>query len=131
MNRAPFSPAPVREHDDDYLPAYLSNGMLGLRVREIPVLGGVCTVSGLSGIDPVDDIEGAPYTPYPIAVDVRVNGVWSTEVIDQVREFEQRYDFATGELHSRFIVDVANVRVTVEVLTFCSRTKPAVVCQET
>jgi hypothetical protein len=126
-----ISPDPLRAHEPDYLPAYLSNGVVGLRVREIPLVSGACIVSGLAGLDPVDDIEGAPYTPYPLALDIAVNRVWITRVLDGVREWEQRYDFSCGELHSRFVVDVAGVRVTAEIVTFCSRTQPSLVCQET
>ena len=47
----PISPDPVSVRSSDYLPAYLSNGLIGLRVREVPLRPGVATVSGLSGID--------------------------------------------------------------------------------
>ena len=41
---APISPAPVTDHRPDYLPAYLSNGAIGLRVREISLRNGVAVV---------------------------------------------------------------------------------------
>lgn len=36
----PISPAPVRGGARDDLPAYVANGVLGLRVREMPLAGG-------------------------------------------------------------------------------------------
>ena len=125
----PNAPGPVTDYGDDHLPAYLSNGVLGLRVREIPVRNGMATMTGLAGLDPVDDIEGAPFIPYPLALDIEVNGVSLAGTEDRVRKWEQAYDFSDGELHSRFTSDVADVRVDVDVVTFCSRSQPPVVCQ--
>ncbi|HEX4098522.1 MAG TPA: glycoside hydrolase family 65 protein, partial [Caulobacteraceae bacterium] len=47
-----------------------------------------------------------------------------------VELIDQDYDFATGELTSRFAFALSDVHLTVSVLTFCSRTHPSVVCQE-
>jgi hypothetical protein len=127
----PISPAPVSDHGDDGLPPYLSNGVLGLRVRDIPLLNGTATMTGLTGLDPVDDIEGAPFIPYPLALDIEVNGVSLAGATDRVQKWRQQYDFGCGELHSRFTSAVADVRVDMEIVTFCSRTQPVVVCQQT
>src|SRR5512133_2218320 len=111
----PISPAPVRDYGDDHLPPYLSNGLLGLRVREIPLLNGMATMTGLTGLDPVDDIEGAPFIPYPLALDIEVNGVSLAGATDRVRKWQQEYDFSCGEVHSRFTSDAADVGVDVEI----------------
>jgi hypothetical protein len=41
--------------------------------------------------------------PYPLAGDIAVDGVWLSDLQHQVGEFEQAYDFASGELTSRFV----------------------------
>jgi protein-glucosylgalactosylhydroxylysine glucosidase len=58
MAPRPLSPPPVTDYRPEYQPAYLSNGLLGLRVGRIPFLYGLCMVDGLVERDPVEDGEG-------------------------------------------------------------------------
>jgi len=120
----------VTELSPDYLPAYLSNGVIGLRVREVPLRVGVATVSGLEGEHPQARIACVPQAPYPLAGDIQLGTVWLSSVWHLVRNIEQRYDFATGELHSRFAYGYDGLHATVRVVTFCSRTQPSLVAQE-
>lgn len=127
---SPISPAPVTGHGPDYLPPFLSNGLIGLRVNEIPLRAGVATVSGLSGIDPVTHSKSSPYAPYPLAGDIKLGELRLSEVPHNARFVEQRYDFSCGELTSRFTFESDGLLAHVEVLTFCSRTMPLLVLQE-
>jgi protein-glucosylgalactosylhydroxylysine glucosidase len=72
---APLSPPPVREYRPEYLPAYLSNGLIGLRVGGIPLRDGVCVVSGLVGRDPLARVEAFAQGPYPIVMPEGWDGV--------------------------------------------------------
>lgn len=54
----PISPPPAVGPRGSDLPAYLSNGMIGLRVRENPLEAGMCIVSGFSGEHPERLVEG-------------------------------------------------------------------------
>jgi len=126
----PISPAPVTDMRDDYLPAFVANGAIGLRVRAVPFIAGLATVSGLEGEHPDAAIPSAPHAPYPLAGDLRLGEVWLSDAPDCVRAMEQQYDFATGELHTRLLFVVDRFEATVEILTFCSRTQPSVVAQE-
>ena len=102
MGASPISPEPVTDTTGgDHLPAYLSNGVIGLRVREVP-LSGLATVSGLEGEHPSARIACVPPAPYPLAADVKVGATWVSQQLHHVHATEQRYDFATGELHSTF-----------------------------
>ena len=126
----PISPAPVTAYGPDYLPAYVSNGTVGLRVREIPLLSGVAVVNGTAAVHPVARVESTPCVPYPLAGDLRLNRVALGTMPGLAHLVEQRYDFACGELHSRFVFAIDGVEAQLEVLTFCSRTRPALVLQE-
>jgi hypothetical protein len=126
----PLDPPKVAGSPPGALPAYVANGLVGLRVREIPLRPGVVTMSGLAGVDPDKRVEGAPYIPYPLAGDLRVGSVWLSDAPQTVDQIEQRYDFSTGELHSRFRVHGAEAVATVEVVTFASRSQPTLVLQE-
>ena len=99
---SPISPAPVVDTGPDFLPAYLSNGVIGLRVRDIPLRAGVATVSGLEGEHPAARVACVPEAPHPLAADIKLDTSWLSSIWHRVHKFEPRYDFATGELHSVF-----------------------------
>src|SRR3981081_1183485 len=126
----PISPPPVRSWKPEYIPAYLSNGVIGLRAGPIPLIEGGALVNGGAAIDPVEKGEGFARAPYPIAGDLEVDGAKLSRRPGQAELLEQRYDFACGELSSRFSVPPGEATATVEVLTFCSRSLPSVVLQE-
>ena len=48
----PISPDPVTRSGTHELPAYVSNGLIGLRVLDVPLLSGLALVNGYAGIDP-------------------------------------------------------------------------------
>jgi hypothetical protein len=125
----PISPKPARGALGADLPAYLSNGLIGLRVRDTPLTAGMALLSGYSGEHPIRKIAAAAVAPYPCAGDVRVNGVWISEIPSQVRPLDQSYDFGNGELTTRFEAKVGEITATFEVLTFCDRAEPTLVCQ--
>jgi trehalose/maltose hydrolase-like predicted phosphorylase len=112
------------------LPAFVSNGVIGMRVLELPMVPGITIVSGLAGEHPVVGVEAAARAPYPLAGDLSVNGTWLREAQYLAAFRSQAYDFATGELTTRFEFMVDGVTAEVEVLTFCSRTQPSVTLQE-
>ncbi len=87
-------------------------------------------LSGYSGEHPQRKIEAIAVVPYPIAGDIQLGGVWLSDAAHAVTVIDQAYDFATGELISRFDFEAVACRARVEVLVFCSRDEPSLVCQE-
>ena len=130
-SHVPISPEPVVGVSPDYLPAYLSNGVIGLRVRDVPLRPGVATVSGLEGVHPEARVACVPQAPYPLAGDIQLGSVWLSSLWQSVHDVEQRYDFATGELHSHFEFGYEGFGGSVDVVTFCCRSHPYLVAQET
>ena len=126
----PINPPPVLGSGRRELPAYVSNGLIGLRVRDMPFAGGMALLSGYTGEHSDRQIEAAAVAPYPIAADLAINGVWLSDVPHQVSDLQQSYDFSCGELTTRFAFIAAGLTTRVEVLTFCSRDAPTLVCQE-
>jgi protein-glucosylgalactosylhydroxylysine glucosidase len=126
----PLSPGPATTTGRDELPAYLSNGLIGLRVLDIPLLPGVVLVNSYSGTHPVVQVEAAAQAPYPLAGDIGLNGVWLTTSPQQAEFVDQHYDFECGELTTRFSYRAQGVTARIEVLTLCSRTQPTLVLQE-
>ncbi len=125
----PISPKLARGALGADLPAYLSNGLIGLRVRDTPLDAGMALLSGYSGEHPVRKIAAAAVVPYPCAGDVRIDGVWLSDLPSQVRPVDQSYDFGCGELTTRFEAKIGEITAKFEVLTFCDRAEPTLVCQ--
>jgi trehalose/maltose hydrolase-like predicted phosphorylase len=126
----PLSPPPLHEPRPEHLPAYLGNGLIGLRCPPIPFLDGTAMVNGFAGIDPSDGVEGFSRVPFPLAADVEVDGIRLSAARDRVRFVEQRYDFEAGELTTLLDFAPSEVTARIEVVTFCSRTLPTVALQE-
>lgn len=114
----------------EYQPAYLANGLIGLRIPQIPLPRGTALVSGFVGVSPEKRSEEYAEAPYPVAADVCLNRTWLSARPDLAVFRRQEYDFACGELRSRFDFTVGGVTARLEVLTFCSRTQPTLVLQE-
>src|SRR3954454_19951880 len=93
----PISPEPVADDRPDHLPPYLSNGVVGLRVRSVPLRAGLAVVSGLEGEHPAAGIACVPSVPYPLAGDIKIGPVWLSHNWENVHDVVQRYDFETGE----------------------------------
>lgn len=127
---SPLNPPPARGGRDGKLPAYVSNGVIGLRVREAPLFPGMALINGVAGQHPERRIEAAAPCPYPLSGDIGVDGAWMREEPWGVSGLVQEYDFARGELISRFNLRLAGRSLQVEVLTFASRTAPSLVLQE-
>jgi trehalose/maltose hydrolase-like predicted phosphorylase len=130
MPSHPISPPAVTDNSRDELPAYLSNGVIGLRVLDIPLRPGVTIVSGLSGRHPTAGIEAAARAPYPLAGDIAIDGLWLSESLTRTTFRRQAYDFSCGELLSEFEFQGERARASVSVLTLCSRTEPTIALQE-
>ena len=59
-----------------------------------------------------------------MAIDVQLDGVWASEAPEWVTLIDQRYDFSSGELLTRWTFRVDGATATVEAVAFCSRTVP-------
>ena len=126
----PLSPDPVRDYRPEYVPAYLANGLVGLRCGRIPWRDGTAMVNGFAGLDVVDGLEGFARVPFPLAADVAINRVRISGAQHLVRFIEQRYDFGMAELTTILEFTVDDVTARVEVVQLCSHTQPTVVLQE-
>ncbi|MBI2191469.1 MAG: glycoside hydrolase family 65 protein [Planctomycetes bacterium] len=131
----------ITVYRNEFQPAYLANGLVGLRVGKIPLLHGIALVNGFVGIHEKEGVEAYAPAPYPIGGDVLLDGV-SIVGKDLLRKAKpangpflatfvrQSYDFSTGELLSRFDVRLGDKTARLSVVTFCSRALPTLVLQE-
>lgn len=128
-DRTPISPRPLTDARPDALPAYLSNGLIGLRIERAPLFGGSTIVSGYDGLSPVDGVESFSQAPYPLYGDVRIGSSWISSLGGGTLE-TCRHDFATGELTTRWRYEVEGATVVVEDVVFCSRALPTLVVHD-
>jgi protein-glucosylgalactosylhydroxylysine glucosidase len=126
----PISPPPVTESGTGDLPAYVSNGLIGLRVLDIPLFAGYSLVDGFAGEHPTARVLAAARTPYPLGGDLAIDDIWLRRAPHLASFVDQRYDFATGELWTRFRFSAHGVTAEAEVLTLCSRRRPTIALQE-
>ncbi|CAN7619949.1 hypothetical protein LJR164_004587 [Phenylobacterium sp. LjRoot164] len=126
----PISPTPCKGPLGGDLPAFVSNGLVGLRVRDVPMISGMSMLAGFCGEHPIRKIEAAAATPYPLFTEITVNGAVLSAVGGGLEPLEQSYDFSNGELTSRLRLVAADAVLALTVTTFASRPDPAVVCQE-
>jgi trehalose/maltose hydrolase-like predicted phosphorylase len=110
--------------------AYLANGLIGLRIAQIPLPSGTALVNGYVGLSPEKRSEEYADAPYPVGADIQMDQVWLSERPDLVTFVSQEVDFACGELRSTFRLAVGGTTAEIDVLTFCSRTQPGLVLQE-
>ena len=126
----PISPPPISARAVTALPPYVSNGVIGIRHPALPHLPGTTMVNGFAGIDPDDGVEGFARAPFVIATDVQLDGVWASNAPEWTRLIRQRYDFATGELQTRWTFRVEGTTATIDSLVFCPRSVPALAACE-
>ena len=126
----PISPKPLTSPEPERLLAHLGNGLIGLRVGRIPLLDGLAIINGYWGAHPKDGIPTFAPAPYPLGGDIAIDGIRASDHPEALRFVSQASDFGSGELSSRFVFTAGDVRAEVEVVSFCSRTDPALVLQE-
>jgi len=129
MKNSPIIPGAERGPRGSDLPAYVANGMVGIRVREIPLIAGNLIVNGIAGLHADERIEAAVPVPYALAGDIGVGEAWLSDQPWAVDELQQSYDFATAELSSSFRVHCGGKILRVEVTTFASRSHPMLILQ--
>ena len=128
--QVPISPPPAKGALGDALPAYVSNGLIGLRVRETLTGGGMALLAGFVGVHPERGVEAIAQAPFPFGVDFAVDGVWASDAPQAVEPVEQAHDFATGELTTRVTLGLGGRRLDIEAVAFCSRAQPTIACHE-
>jgi len=131
---ASVSSIPVMVCDDfsrPFDPAYLSNGLIGMRPGPNPLAASPATVSGYVYRHPAQQVECLAPAPYPLATDIAVGDISLLQHKERVTTRRQTLDMASGELVTELTFEPnPGVHITVSVLQFASRPTPALLCQE-
>ena len=111
-------------------PAYLSNGMIGVRPGPNPLLPALATVSGYVGDYESEPFEAFAQAPSPFAADIRVGDFSMQKLAEKVSVQRQSLDLANGELHTEMTFQpTSEITLKVDVVQFLSRSTPCLALQ--
>ena len=111
-------------------PAYLSNGLVGIRPGPNPLDRALTLVSGFVFEHIPYGIECLSPALDPLETDIRINELSLLEHPDLLTIKRQKLDTASGELLTEMAFAAPGNSLQVEVLQFASRSIPSLLCQE-
>src|SRR5438445_9770852 len=88
----------VEDFSKVFDPAYLSNGLIGIRPGPNPLARAQTCVSGFVFAHIPYRVESLSPAPYPLATDIRVNEISLLRHPDLLKTERQRLDMQSGEL---------------------------------
>jgi protein-glucosylgalactosylhydroxylysine glucosidase len=111
-------------------PAYLSNGLVGIRPGRIPLMPAPACVAGFVYLQPDHSVESLSPAPYPLTTDIRVNGISLLESPERCALISQRLDMSNGELKTEFTFDGGSgIKAGVLVRQLTLRSEPSLLWQ--
>jgi len=112
-------------------PAYLSNGLIGIRPGPNPLVDAMTYVSGYVSAGVPYEVESLSPAPYPFETDLVINEISLLKRPDLLQVKRQTLDMASGELLTEMaFLPASGTTLVVEVLQFASRSVPSLLCQE-
>ena len=111
-------------------PAYLTNGLVGIRPGRIPMAPTPTCVAGFVYIHPTFHVESLSPAPYPLTTDLRLNEISLLDSPERCTLRSQRLDMDNGELTTDLIFDAGEVgTAAVVVRQVALRTEPSLLFQ--
>ncbi|PYV79396.1 MAG: hypothetical protein DMG96_04285 [Acidobacteria bacterium] len=121
----------VEDFSKKFDPAYLSNGLIGIRPGPNPLAKAMTCVSGFVFAHIPYQVESLSPAPYPLETDIVVNQSSLLKRPDLLHFRRQSLDMASGELITELTFAPENgPTLQIEVLQFASRSTPSLLCQE-
>jgi trehalose/maltose hydrolase-like predicted phosphorylase len=121
----------IQDFTKPFDPAYLSNGLIGIRPGPNPLAKANAYVSGFVFAHIPYAVESLSPAPYPFETDIRIKGVSLLKHFELLKIQRQTLDMASGELTTDMVFAPSNgITLDLQVLQFASRALPCVLCQE-
>jgi len=112
-------------------PAYLANGLIGIRPGPNPLAHAQTMVSGFVFSQIPYRVESLSPAPYPLETDLVVDRVSLLAHPELVKVKHQSLDMANGELLTEMVfAPGSRSKLQLKVLQFASRSVPSLLCQE-
>lgn len=119
-----------QDFSEPFDPAYLANGLIGIRPGPNPLVHASTVVSGFVFSHIPYEVESLSPAPYPLETDIAVNGISLLEHPELLTVRRQALDMATGELTTEMVFTTGAAQLQLKVLQFASRSVPSLLCQE-
>jgi protein-glucosylgalactosylhydroxylysine glucosidase len=121
----------VEDFSKVFDPAYLSNGLIGIRPGPNPLAKAKTQVSGFVFAHAGHEVESLSPAPYPLETDILINRISLLKHPDLLKIQRQTLDMSSGELTTEMTFAPGNGQtLNIEILQFASRSIPSLVCQE-
>jgi trehalose/maltose hydrolase-like predicted phosphorylase len=121
----------VEDFSKVFDPAYLSNGLIGIRPGPNPLARAQTCVSGFVFAHSTHKVESLSPAPYPLETDIRVKEISLLTHSGLLKIQRQTLDMSCGELSTELVfAPDSGARLNIEVLQFASRSVPSLLCQE-
>lgn len=121
----------VEDFSKKFDPAYLSNGLIGIRPGPNPLAKAMTQVSGFVFAHVPYEVESLSPAPYPLETDIVINQTGLLRRPDLLRIQRQTLDMASGELTTEMtFAPGKGLSFNIQVLQFASRSVPSLLCQE-
>jgi protein-glucosylgalactosylhydroxylysine glucosidase len=130
ISTTPIPRIVVTDFSHRFNPAYLSNGLIGIRPGPNPLAQAPTAVSGFVRSSVPYQMQALSPAPYPLMVNIEINGESLLERPELVKILRQELDMATGELATEMTFTAGGASWALRVLQFASRSIPALLCQE-
>lgn len=112
-------------------PAYLSNGLIGIRPGPNPLSQAPTAVSGFVYSQIPYEVQALSPAPYPLETNIEIDRVNLVDRPDLMAVQSQSLDMQSGELVTRMKFSPGNGEaIAIEVLQFACRSTPSLLCQE-
>lgn len=121
-----------------YTPTCISNGLIGISPGPNPLIGSMnnlnkasTTVNGYVHNQEIREYEQMAAAPYPLGIDLGINGNWLRNDLDHVRSLKQTLDMNNGELTTAMNYSPTNeINIKIDIVQFASRFIPSVLCEK-
>ena len=121
----------IEDFSKKFDPAYLSNGLIGIRPGPNPLAKAMTCVSGFVFAHVPYQVESLSPAPYPLETDIVINQTSLLKRPDLLHFRRQSLDMACGELTTEMtLAPEGGPALEIEVLQFASRSTPSLLCQE-
>src|SRR5256885_1190852 len=121
----------VEDFSKVFDPAYLSNGLIGIRLGPNPLARAQTCVSGFVFAHIPYRVGSLSPAPCPLETDIQVKQLSLLKHPDLVKIRRQTLDTSCGELFTELVFAAGSgVRCNIEVVKFASRSVPSLLCQE-
>jgi len=121
----------AEEFPEEFVPALLSNGFIGVRPRPNPLEISQTVVGGFVMAHPDYYMESNSPAPYPLSTDIKIGGASYTHQESQLTILKQILDMNNGELLTEMLFESPDKKkLSISVVQFASRKVPSLLCQE-